>query len=247
MTNNDALNFYATGMNNGLVFVNGTTLDVTTDATIETKTYITPNWKTDVCASDNDKLFQLNFNRPILDELKYNGVVYQEAKNKLNDVTKSVLAKFVDSDGLVYLDRNGKTHFNSKIIPRIIGIDVKNDTVVIIKFSDGTTEKAVLNKEDKFSLEEGISICITKKLLSSVTGGHGHTAYNKLINYAMKIYKQQVSDKENAKVAEEMHKKKRLKLAIKKAKKRDKQREARINEQAEAYRRALELVNTSAE
>ena len=50
------------------------------------------------------------------------------------------------------------------LIPAITDVKVYNNTVVVF-FADNTKTSAVLNREDKFNLEQGISICLTKKLL----------------------------------------------------------------------------------
>lgn len=52
--------------------------------------------------------------------------------------------------------------------------------VVQVIFTDGTSEKAVCSKNDTFSLETGITVCIAKKLLG------GTKEYNKIIRNALK-------------------------------------------------------------
>lgn len=106
-------------------------------------------------------------------------------------------------------------------------------------FSDDTKTVAVLDNEDTFSLEQGISICITKKLL----GQDGSAIYNKLIKRAFKVKKQN----EEAAVKKEKEKiesEKRKAAALKRhQKKQAKKREERISEMAEAYVRAIERLN----
>ena len=132
------------------------------------------------------------------------------------------------------------------LIPTINDVKVYGN-VVIVQFNDGTEEKAVTNGEDQFSLEQGVSICITKKLLSGMTSGHGHEAYNKLVNYAMRVYNKNRSAEKKAK-AEAEHEAKRIehkiaKLKAKKEKrlaaKRAAEREEAISIQTEAYLRAM--------
>ena len=130
-------------------------------------------------------------------------------------------------------------------LPEIIDVEVINNCVTIVTFSDGTKEKAVLDKADTFNLEQGISICITKKLLAQITGCGGTKVYNGLIKRAIKKYNAHLDSIEAQKQIEEQKKKKYEKIAAKKAKRKAAQREARINEQAEAYRRALQSMNTS--
>lgn len=130
-------------------------------------------------------------------------------------------------------------------LPEIIDVEVINNCVAIVTFSDGTKEKAVLDKADTFNLEQGISICITKKLLAQITGCGGTKVYNGLIKRAIKKHKAKLKSIEVQKQIDEQKKKKYEKIAAKKTKRKAAQREARINEQAEAYRRALQSLNTS--
>lgn len=135
---------------------------------------------------------------------------------------------------------------NNFLIPEIAKIDVKNETVVIMTFSDGTTEKAVTSPDDTFSLEQGISICLTKKLLSSLTGGNGSNTYNKLLHRAMKFYENEQAKAIKAENDEKLEKERAERLAAKRAKRKakyeEKKREREISVQAEAYARALRMV-----
>ncbi len=140
----------------------------------------------------------------------------------------------------------GVPNFVAKeIIPEVTDVEVINDCVTILTFADGTKEKAVLDKQDTFNLEQGISICLTKKLMSQLTFGNGNKTYNKLIKSTIKKYFAKLDTIEEQKKTEEQKKKKYAKIAAKKAKRKEKQKEARINEQAEAYRRALQSISTS--
>ncbi len=144
-----------------------------------------------------------------------------------------------------YSQYTKKSHGMTVYLPEIIDVEVINNCVTIVTFSDGTKEKAVLDKADIFNLEQGISICITKKLLAQITGFGGTKVYNGLIKRAIKKYNAHLDSIEAQKQTEEQKKKKYEKIAAKKAKRKAAQREARINEQAEAYRRALQSMNTS--
>lgn len=146
-----------------------------------------------------------------------------------------------------YISKYGKTPvaYAKEIIPEVTDVEVINNCVTILTFADGTKEKAVLDKQDIFNLEQGISICLTKKLLSQLTFGNGNKTYNKLIKSTTKKYFAKLDAIEEKKKAEEQKKKKYAKIAAKKAKRKEKQKEARINEQAEAYRRALQSISTS--
>lgn len=133
------------------------------------------------------------------------------------------------------------------IMPDIMDIEVKqNDEnskkVVIVYFMDETSEKAVLSGDDTFSLEQGISICITKKLLGRDTP-YGSSIYNKLIKYAVKTMKEnEQAAIEFANYLAAKEEKRRKMVAKKKARKekREKKRiEQQIEIQKEAYLRAM--------
>lgn len=120
------------------------------------------------------------------------------------------------------------------LIPDITDVKVHHNTV-LVTFKDGTKTVAVLDDEDKFNLEQGISICITKKLL----GENGSSIYNKLIKRALKVKKQN-EQAEAKKEKDKVEAEKRKALALKRhQKKQAKKRESRISEMAEAYIRAM--------
>lgn len=144
------------------------------------------------------------------------------------------------------------------ILPVIKSIDVKNNPedkggqydadgkyqkpTVIVTFSDGSVEKAAASEDDTFSLEQGISICYTKKLLSMLTNDNGSSVYNRMLHNAMKLYKakqKQIAEKQEL---EQSRKEYLEKLAAKRAKRKAKKREREISVQAEAYARALRMV-----
>lgn len=128
-------------------------------------------------------------------------------------------------------------------------IDNNGTKVTVIDFGDGTFEKAVCHKDDVYSLEQGISICITKKILSELTGLNGTTAYNKLIRMALKVMKNNRKAEEKAKqesAAEELRRKKATEKRQRRlAKIAAKKREEQIEIQAEAYRRAMKDCNNN--
>ena len=136
---------------------------------------------------------------------------------------------------------------NVKVIEQYnIRDDVYDGKVVIVEFADGTTEKAVAGKFDTFNFEQGISICITKKLISMKAKGADQSStaiYNKIINHALKVYdaaRAEFNAELTKKSAEE---KRQRKIAEKKAKKKAKreaaEREKQIEIQKEAYLRAM--------
>lgn len=139
------------------------------------------------------------------------------------------------------------------VMPEIVNVHtIENNgevKVVVVSFADGTSEKAVLSADDTFSLEYGISICVTKRLLSGKCDGHGNSVYNKIVRHGLKVYEN--AQKKAEKDAEEAEriKTKMTKLAQKKAAKRAKreaaEREYLIGIQAEAYVRAMRELNAS--
>lgn len=129
--------------------------------------------------------------------------------------------------------KDGKEVSQRKIMPDIKDIIVHNNNVIIVEFVDGTKEKAVLCEEDNFSLDQGISICIAKKLAG------GSSIYNKMIDYALRKYKQ--IQKQHADEAAELKAKKerKRKYAEKKAAKKAAKREEYVKTLQEAFSRAL--------
>ena len=84
---------------------------------------------------------------------------------------------------IMHVDENG---YATPIMAEIRDVKVVKDKVVIVSFVDGTQEKAVCAEEDTFSVENGITICLIKKLLKDNCLDSGSSIYNNLIRYAMK-------------------------------------------------------------
>lgn len=141
---------------------------------------------------------------------------------------------------------NGKIVSTCDLMPDIKNIEVKyngeNNTVIFVTFADGKTEKAILDKEDEFSLEHGLLIIMFERLLND-KGVDGKSVHNKLINHALKFYKKQEKEKENnaRKEAAEKEKRKKMqeKIAAKKRKQAAAEKEYQIEIQKEAYIRAM--------
>lgn len=135
---------------------------------------------------------------------------------------------------------------NRFVLPQITKVEVKNDTVVIVTFSDNTTEKAITSPEDTFSLEQGISICFTKKLLSMLSSGNGSSLYNKIVHKALKLYNDEQAEAAQKEELKQIKIDRAERLAAKRAKRKAKyeakKREREISVQAEAYARALRMV-----
>lgn len=73
-----------------------------------------------------------------------------------------------------------------ELMSAIEDVQVLNNRVIMVKFADGTTEKAVLDESDTFSIEQGIAICMTKKLLTTLTRGNGGSVRSTVILTQMK-------------------------------------------------------------
>lgn len=121
------------------------------------------------------------------------------------------------------------------------------EKVVEVTFADGTKEKSVCREPDVFSLEQAISICISKKIM----GGSG--AYNNAVKRGMKVYDDKLKQEEADKTEQERIAKKRTKrLAYKERRaaerlrqeeeKKQLEREEKIEIQKEAYIRAMEYM-----
>ena len=151
-----------------------------------------------------------------------------EVKSTINLRGKTLYANFY---------KDGFKTSTKELIPDIKNVIVHNNSVVIVEFVDGTTEKAVLNPEDKFSLEQGISICLTKRLVG------GSAIYNKLMERALKVHKNNEAAKIKKETEEKERKELNRKIAEKKAARKAKKREEYINTQKEAYLRAWAEIN----
>ena len=169
---------------------------------------------------------------------------YKKPNIKLPDGAKTVIKK--DKYGISFIfktDKSDLIHQSVCVIPNIKDVQIVGDKVVIVLFSDGTSEKAVLDKADTYSLEQGISICITKKMLSAKTEGNGTSAYNKLIRHCVKVYEKNRKAEKKAKADEQEkkdnEKKAAEKVRAKKIKRANEKREREIEIQKEAYLRAM--------
>lgn len=149
----------------------------------------------------------------------------------------------VQHEGVLAAIKLGKlgTPLSAKaIMPLIKDVQVKNDRVIIVYFADDDHTKAILSKNDTFNLEQGISICLMKKILADGTGCDGNNIYNKVVNYGLKMYKRKQKEAAKAKAdADKAKAEADAKIARQKAKKAAK-REEQINTQAEAFRRAMQ-------
>ena len=139
------------------------------------------------------------------------------------------------------------------IMPEISDVRhiINKDNVigVEIKFADNTKQKAICSPNDTFNLEQGITICLFKKILegglvavNSLCKGRGTSIYNKLVNHALKVMKRRIKAEEKAKKEEAKKKEQEQRFIEKKRRanerKAKRESEQRINEMAEAIRRS---------
>jgi len=186
---------------------------------------------------------------PILpvDELSPKPIVAKETKDKLGRKQKITKGFFYGDWCNIVLETyyQGCLFNIYSLIPEITDVSVKNKSAIIVSFGDGTKEKAILHKDDTFSLEQGISICISKKLLSEMTEGRGNSAYNKLVRYGLKRYKECEKNKSEQKKKKEEAKKQKALREEKRKKKNEKKKEREINIRKEAYLRAMREMENS--
>jgi hypothetical protein len=189
---------------------------------------------------------------PTVDNLKKTlcseeSIVYPPAKTAPKETKDRLATRGLCEERLVLETfDNGMLKKVYGLIPAISDVSVKNKSVVIVSFCDGTKEKAVLHKEDTFSLEQGIAICISKKLLSDETGGRGNAAYNKLVRYGVKKYNDCEKNRVKEKKSRAEAKKQKALREEKRKKKNEKKKEREINIRKEAYLRAMrEMENNN--
>lgn len=199
----------------------------------------------------NDSTFE-NMLQDLSEQLEKEFGITKNNNNKkeddnMNQTTKADSTKNrmgVFAKGISFDTPSGTTQY---IIPQIKEIKAINNRVVIIKFKDGTQEKAVLDSSDTFSIEQGVAICITKKILSKLTYGNGSSVYNKLIDYAMKIYNQQEKDKTKAEAektkTEQQENKREEKRKKRIAKTQERERAEYIDILSEAITKAMQSMN----
>lgn len=91
---------------------------------------------------------------------------------------------------------------------RIVDVNIiVPNKVAEVKFLDGDKQKVVCQEPDTFSLEQAISICLTKHLLG------GTSAYNKAIKNGIKVYEDRQKMKCDAKAEEDRVAKRQAKKA----------------------------------
>lgn len=185
------------------------------------------------CSSHISGTISIVDNYVIQDQLKK--VVQDATTPKQPDVSPEVKSTMHHDGRHISITTydNGFKKATKDLLPDIKDIITHNDRVVIVKFADGTQEKAVLYPDDKFTVEHGISICLAKKLMG------GSSIYNKVVEYALDI----VDKKDQAqkkKIADEaVAKENAAKAAKKRAERKAQKREEYIKTQAEIMARAM--------
>lgn len=155
----------------------------------------------------------------------------------VNTANEKIGVRIAEDDGMSY----GITD----IMPDITGVEITNSIcpVTTVYFSDGTCQKTKCEYGDHISNEQGISICIAKKLCDIYAPGHGSSIYNKLVDRGLNVLKRQRKEiwkyeKDEAE-RKEIAARRREKNKDRKAKKAARDRENQIEIMAEAIRRAM--------
>lgn len=147
--------------------------------------------------------------------------------------------------GVRIAEDDGMSYGITDIMPDITGVEITNSIcpVTTVYFSDGTCQKTKCEYGDHISNEQGISICIAKKLCDIYAPGHGSSIYNKLVDRGLNVLKRQRKEiwKHEKDEAErkEIAARRREKNKKRKAKKAARDRENQIEIMAEAIRRAM--------
>lgn len=161
------------------------------------------------------------------------GIINRYGKSSDCDWDWDVFTVMPRSQPLVYASSSGMSR-------RIVDVNIiVPNKVVEVKFLDGDKQKVVCQEPDTFSLEQAISICITKHLLG------GTSAYNKAIKNGIKVYEDKQKMKCDAKAEEDRVAKRRAKRAAYMKRRTEKRRESQIEIQKEAYVRAMKAVNAA--
>ena len=197
--------------------------------TLTTGTNITTKWYETTPIVTTEALCQ-----PIYEPYKINAL--DETRYNIAKILKEDKEYLLKEDTKGTTDKNMKKNNNKadKFDPfEIVDYKVINDTVVIVTFADGTTEKAVCNKNDTYNFERAIEICICKKKFG------GTKAYNTAIKNALRQVKA-VDDKRKKNAEEkELAKRREAKIAKRKAKRKAQRRQQRIDDMSEAFLKAM--------
>lgn len=162
-----------------------------------------------------------------------------KAKTVLIGDGKHLNVDIADCNGFV-----GSTRYLMSDIVDVRTFEREHKSQVVVYFADNTRETATVEYGDTYNLEQGISICIAKKLIARQVGNeYGSSIYNKLVERGLKVYKKSLAIIEKRQREEEEKKTRYQKLVEKKQAKRKKREEAdrerQIEIQKEAYLRAM--------
>lgn len=117
---------------------------------------------------------------------------------------------------------------------------IDNPRAVEITMENGDKFRAECCKGDKFDLETGISICITKAIIGNLIGKESSTReYNRLIRQALKTYEQGIKDKSAAEEEKRRIENRKKKAALKK----QRRKERKQKEQAEIFANAWSMFS----
>ena len=172
----------------------------------------------------------------------WNSIQYipaQEIRDSIQTYIRKEIATANAKSNDIYKERKEKEMAAIVWLPRVEKVDIYNDRVVKVTFTDGSFTKAECSKDDAeaglFNLDIGITICIFKRIL----GRNGHKRYNDLIRDVHKVMDE--NEKQKEKEAEEAarRKTKRRKIKLKKAAKAAKERQEKIDIQKEAFVEAM--------
>lgn len=130
----------------------------------------------------------------------------------------------------------------SMIIPVIENVSVYKDKdgkdkTVVIKFADGTTERASTRHGDTFDLETGISLCIAKKMYVTLarTPYGKSSGFSKIVHKAVKIYNNGVKEEEARKKRAAEEKLAEQRRIAKRKKRAEKRRQRKVNLLKDAF------------
>lgn len=153
------------------------------------------------------------------DEFKELLGIVKEKKKENNDTMKKGIMNFV--------------------MPVVDHVDIYNDRVVKVTFTDGSFTKAECSADDakngKFDIDTGITICLIKKML----GKNGHRLYNNWMRDIHETMKKNEADKKKADEERVARKARNRKIVLKKAAKKAKERQDQIDINKEAFIEAM--------
>ena len=154
------------------------------------------------------------------------------AYKRLPDEAKKLL-------GITTHNSNGTKKGNEKMAYCTVKkVEVYNDRVVKVTFTDGSFTKATCSENDKFDIDVGITICLIKKMMG------GSKAYNKEMKRIHKLMDDAEEKKKKDEEAKKIEKAKRTKAIAKKERKYEQWKEEQIEIQKEAYIRAIKEMET---